>query len=204
MRRDKQENTILVGLIPGPVEPSNLNSFIRPLVDDLLKLWNGIQFSVASLSYVKKIRGALVCVACDLPAGRKICGFLSYSARLGCSRCYKKFPGEFGALDYSGFDRSNWRLRSRVDHNAAAFDLRNKTSLTDLERAESSSGCRYSELLLLPYFDASRMLTIDPMYNLFLGTGKHFFKKILVDRGFILDTHLSLIQDRVHVLFLLV
>ena len=84
--RYKQENTILVGLIPGPTEPGNLNSFIKPLVDDL-KLWNGIQFSVASLSCVKKIRCALICVACDLPAGRKICGFLSYSARLGCSRC---------------------------------------------------------------------------------------------------------------------
>ena len=122
---------------------------------------------MTSLSCVKKIRGEPICVACDLPAGRKIHGFQSYSARLGCSRCYKKFPGEFGALDYSGFDRHNWHLCSRVDHNAAAFDLKNKTSLTDLERAESLNGCSYSKLLLLPYFDAPRMLIIDPMHNLF-------------------------------------
>jgi hypothetical protein len=101
-------------------------------------------------------------------------------------------------LDYSGFDRHNWRLRNRVDHNAAAFDLRDKTSLADLERAASSSGCRYSELLLLPYFDAPRMLIIDPMHNLFLGTGKRFFKKVLVDRGLISDVHLSMIQNRVN------
>ena len=91
---------------------------------------------------------------------------------------YRKFPGEFGALDYSGFNRHNWHLRSRVDHNAAAFDLKNKTSLTDLEHAESSNGCCYSELLLLPYFDVPRMLIIDPMHNIFLGTGKHFSKRI--------------------------
>ena len=158
--RYKQENTILVGIIPGPTEPDKLNSFIKPLVNDLLKL--GID-CVASLFSVKKVRGALVCVACDLPAGRKMCGFLSYTARLGCSQCYKRFPGEFGALDYSGFDRPNWRSRSLAEHNAAAFDLRNKTSLAELERAESLAGCRYSELLLLPYFDAPRMLIIDPM-----------------------------------------
>ena len=195
--RYKQENTILVGLVPGPTEPDTLNSFIKPLVNDLLNLWNGVQLNVASLSCIRKIRAALVCVACDLPAGRKMCGFLSYTARLGCSRCYKKFPGDFGALDYYGFDRQNWRLRGRVDHNDIALKLRNKSSLAELEHAESLSGCRYSELLLLPYFDAPRMLIIDPMHNLFLGTGKHFFKKILVNRGLISDANLTTIQARV-------
>lgn len=34
------ENIIICGLIPGPKEPSlNVNSFLEPLVDDLLKLW---------------------------------------------------------------------------------------------------------------------------------------------------------------------
>ena len=195
--RYKQENTILVGLVPGPKEPDNMNSFIKPLVNDLLKLWTGVEFNVASLSCVKKIRAALVCVACDLPAGRKLCGFLSYTARLGCSRCYKKFPGDFGDLDYSGFDRQNWVLRTCDDHNKAALELRNKSSITELEHAESSSGCRYSELILLPYFDAPRMLIVDPMHNLFLGSGKHFFKKILINRGLISDADLTTIQTRV-------
>ena len=42
--RFKQENTILVGLIPGPHEPSrDINTFLKPLVDDLLKLWEGVE-----------------------------------------------------------------------------------------------------------------------------------------------------------------
>lgn len=36
-----------------------------------------------------------------------------------------------------------------------------------------SSKVRYSCLLKLPYFDAPRMLSVDPMHNLFLGSGKH-------------------------------
>ena len=45
--RSKQGNTILVGLIPGPHEPRHdLNSFLELLVDDLLKLWSGVELNV--------------------------------------------------------------------------------------------------------------------------------------------------------------
>ena len=37
-----QENIIICGLIPEPKEPSlHINSFLEPLVHDLLKLWSG-------------------------------------------------------------------------------------------------------------------------------------------------------------------
>lgn len=37
-----QENVILVGVIPGPSEPSpNINTFLRPLVKELNQLWTG-------------------------------------------------------------------------------------------------------------------------------------------------------------------
>ncbi len=38
---------------------------------------------------------------------------------------------------------------------------------------ESKYGVRYS---ILPYFDPIKFTVIDPMHNLFLGTGKHVFK----------------------------
>jgi len=44
--RNKQENILLVGLIPGPHEPAHdLNSFLEPLVEDLLHFWDGIELS---------------------------------------------------------------------------------------------------------------------------------------------------------------
>ncbi len=37
-KRFKEENVLLVGLIPGPHEPSlNINSFLKTLVEDLLE-----------------------------------------------------------------------------------------------------------------------------------------------------------------------
>ena len=39
--RYKLENLLIVGIIPGPSEPSlNLNSSMTPLVEELVELWN--------------------------------------------------------------------------------------------------------------------------------------------------------------------
>ena len=128
---------------------------------------------IPSINCRKKIRCALMCVSCDLPAGRKLCGFLGHGARLGCS---KKNSGTPGNMDYSGFDRPSWRARNKQDHRDAALKIRDLNTQTARETAESEGGCRYLELLLPPYFDAPRMLVIDPMHNLFLGSAKFFLK----------------------------
>ncbi len=80
------ENIILVGTIPGPREPKkNINFYLRPLVDDLIKLYPGV--NIANTNSVFKetsIRAILTCIMCDMPATRKVCGFFSYHARFGC------------------------------------------------------------------------------------------------------------------------
>ena len=77
-----------------------------------------------------------------------------------------------GSIDYSGFDKQNWH---QAEHNSAAFRIKNLQTITAIEDAESNAGCRYSELMQLPCFDAPKMLVIDPMHNLFLGSVKYFF-----------------------------
>ena len=82
--RFKRENVMLIGLIEG--EPKHdLNSILKPAVDELLQLWKGIWISM------KFVRVALICVACDIPAARKIAGFMGHNATRGCSRCLKHF-----------------------------------------------------------------------------------------------------------------
>lgn len=78
--RNKEENVILVG---WPNEPRDINTFLEPLVTDLLQLWTGVDFSIYSQNARKTIRSALLCVACDFSAGRKTCGFLSFNGLLG-------------------------------------------------------------------------------------------------------------------------
>lgn len=80
--RFKWENIIVIGIIPGPKEPKkNVNSYLKPLVDDLLSLWKGEFFTEGQSKALYKF--ALCCISSDLPATRKCCGFVSYNANRG-------------------------------------------------------------------------------------------------------------------------
>lgn len=51
--RFKRKNIILVGIIPGPKEPSlTLNSILAPLVSDLLEFWKGVSFRLPNDHFV--------------------------------------------------------------------------------------------------------------------------------------------------------
>lgn len=142
------------------------------------------------------IQCALMCAACDLPAGRKVCGFLGHSAKLGCSRCLKHFSGSVGCMNYSGFDRSEWTPRTKKNHVQAAMKLLPCKTKQERNELESSSGCWYSPLVELPYFDPPRMLAVDPMHSVFLGRGKHMLH-LWKDGDLVTDQHYSLIQNHI-------
>ena len=175
--RYKPENILLVGIMPGPKEASsNINSYLGPLVQELEEAWkNG--FSLMNAHQVPiTVRLALSCIACDIPASRKVSGFLGHTASLGCNKCYKKFSASFGQpCDYSVFDRNNWPLRTGQLHRQHVQEVLKETTKTGISAAESRYGVRYSILLSLPYFDPVRFTAIDTMHNLFLGTGKRMF-----------------------------
>jgi hypothetical protein len=197
--RFKPENILLVGLIPGPCEPKHdINPFLTPLVEELLELFSGVQMKIYPSSEVHTVRCALLGVASDIPACRKASGFLGHSATLGCSRCFKQFPGSVGNKDYSGFDRSSWTPRSVSKHRADAEIILHCTQKTRRAQLESEKGCRYSVLLKLPYFDPIRMSIIDPMHNLYLGTAKRIINYIWLETGLLTKKDLSVVQDRVN------
>ena len=109
----KHENIIIVGIIPGPHEPSKtINSHCSPLVDELNQLWVGILMQTPqNISLV--VRAALICVACDIPAARKVCGFMSHNALLGCSKCLKQFP----TTSFMAKNQITWDLTKLIGHH---------------------------------------------------------------------------------------
>ena len=159
--RFKWENIFVVGIIPGPSEPQHdINSYLAPLVDDLLELWErGMSVTVAGM--LVTIHAVLLCVACDIPASRKTCGFLSHSASKGCSKCLKVFPYDvvMRRLNFSGFDACP--TRTHAQHVASAMQTLKAKSQTERDAMESSTGSRYSELMRLPYFDCVRFTIIE-------------------------------------------
>ena len=194
--RNNIENVCLVGVLPGPHEPRrDINSFIDPLVKDLARFWEGVELEVTA-SVKKSVKCAVLCVSCDIPAERKLCGFLGHSANLGCSKCYKIFPGGVGQKNYSGFNRDTWSPRTEAKHCADVLRLSHCTTVTARNGLESKLGCRYSALLNLPYFNPPVMLAVDPMHNLYLGIAKHHLKRIWISMGLLNDSQFTRIQDR--------
>ena len=132
------------------------------MVDDLILLWEGVNFknphSVYMCFQIYAIT-ALCCISSDLPATRKRCGFYGYHAHYGCSKCLKVFPSTFStAPDYSGFNRSSWPKRTIDFHQQVVEHVKNADTLSACETVEREAGVRYSDLLRLPYFDIVRCI----------------------------------------------
>ena len=197
--RYRRENIIILGIFQGPFELSKeINKYLKPFVKELLLLWDGIAIKTNDCGTQQTIRGALLFLCCDLPASKKVCGFLSHSANLGCSKCLCKFAtGVFGVHDFSGFDRNSWVFCTNNKHREDVKATLNMMSKTARSKKESEVGCRYSSLLKLPYFDPARMHAIDPMHNLYLGTAKHIFTKIWLSRNIIDLNAVQVINKRI-------
>ena len=169
-----RENIILVGILPGPHEPSKqMNAFLEPLVRDLLKLWSGVEMNTPD--GVKKVNAALLCIASDIPAARKLTGFVGHSALKACSKCLKSFPTyQFGMKpDYSGFNRNLWPKRDMDTQRTQGMNWKHANTLVQQHDIEREFGARFTELIRLPYFDTIRFSVIDPMHNILLGSAKH-------------------------------
>ncbi|CAC5359646.1 unnamed protein product [Mytilus coruscus] len=173
--RLKKENVITAGVIPGPDEHSlSINTYLRPLVDELNDLWkNGFKYKARDDDKTEEYYVALICCSCDVPATRKIGGFLGHTAKAGCSK----------------------RTTKNHEHRSIAEEIRQQDNMTAKQKLESKHGVRYTELLRLPYFNAISSFVVDPMHNLFQGTAKYMFKTIWKDK--LTGQDLQEIQDMV-------
>ena len=169
-------------LIPGPSEPLlHINSWLH------MWLTSSLYGRVSHLTLLHIIlwlhlRCALLCVACNLPTGRKVCGFLSHATNLG-SKCYSTFAtGVFGKRSYAGFNRKLWIPCNNERHRRDIATIHRSSSNSEKQRKIKEYGCRYSCLLQLSYFDPIMMLPLDSMRNLYLGTPKHILNKIWIKR----------------------
>ena len=120
--RYKVENLIVISIIPGPHEPKlNINTYLKPFVEELQDLYKGVTLPCSSgILSQWHVRACVVCFAADIPASRKVCGFLGHGARLGCNKCYKPFFSDDATFEekpnYGGFDRETWEPRTASRH----------------------------------------------------------------------------------------
>lgn len=166
--RHRVENVFLVGIIPSSKEPSltQINHFLKPLVDELLLFWNwGVYYS-RTFKHAKGrlIRCALVPVVCDTPAARQLMAFGSHSSTHFCPYCGLTLN------DIDNLDTDTWPpgIETREQFLALAEQWRD-TSSSERKKLFDQHGVRYTELLRLPYWDPVKFIVIDSMHALLLG-----------------------------------
>ncbi|KAL1925882.1 hypothetical protein VTP01DRAFT_7272 [Rhizomucor pusillus] len=175
----KPWNVILVGIMQSPKEPSmhRINHYLRPVVDELEKFYTGVIATVNGRSNTR-IRAALLMVACDIRAARKVSGFTGIASMLACYKCKRQFSSIAGnhlQRDFSGFTTEEiaaWEKRSGTENRIHAEAWANASNLDERRMIERVYGAGSSELRRLTYFDAVRCTIVDPMHKLYSGTAK--------------------------------
>jgi hypothetical protein len=175
--RYKKENICLYGIMPGPAEPSTteMNHFLRPLVDEMKDFWNGITFeSTSKFPQGRKIQAALWPIHGDVPAMKKVAGFTSHSSTNFCSLCHIT-RDEY----HSEFPAPKCTCRTSVEVKVQALEWQQATTAKEQSDLADSNGVRYTVLHKLPYWESVTFFTVDIMHNIFLGIFKDFSTKYL-------------------------
>lgn len=74
--RFKKRNMLLVGFIPGPNNPKDLESFLFPLVQEFLELQRGVpDVWNSSRNKLFTLRAHLCVVGADMPGREKLMNF---------------------------------------------------------------------------------------------------------------------------------
>ena len=172
-QRFKAKWTMLTGLIPGPSEPEgHVNSYLSPIVDDLLTLYTGIQIQSCGGNVIFS-RSLLLPVLADMPASRKLSQYKSHKADLPCDKCRFQAVREKGTRGASGkmsfYTNQSCPLRTDEEVRKAMDAYKKASSKASAQTISQKQGVKYSELSRLPYFDMVQNFLIDPMHNLLMG-----------------------------------
>jgi len=170
------QNVYIVGIIPGPGEPSlhHMNHVLRPLVADLLVLWNtGVKLSRTSARGSDRlVRAAIIALVADSPAARKTAGFPGVTSKFFCTFCLQTYSRS------AAFNLGLGPSREKSEHMLKALRWKNAATEADRKEIWAVDEVRWSELMLLPYWDATKFLVVDPMHNLFLNLVSHHVRDL--------------------------
>jgi hypothetical protein len=83
---------MILGLIPGPQQPGNdIDTYFRPLVEDLKELWynDGVQVWDEHKHECFGLKAILFVIVSDSPAARNLSG-QSKKVGYGCPQCFRE------------------------------------------------------------------------------------------------------------------
>ena len=173
----KPENMYL-SIIHGPKEPhlTEVNHYIRPLMDDMVDLWNkGVLFSNTALHPLGWMtNSAIVAAIMDLPAARKMSGLAGPTSHFYCSVCQCFHQFTLARTDFKKWVKWDCSLM-RVQAEA----WKNATMVAEQDKIFVQYGIQWSELWRLPYWNPSHQLVLDSMHCILEGLVHSHFREVL-------------------------
>ncbi|MBW0514310.1 hypothetical protein O181_054025 [Austropuccinia psidii MF-1] len=138
--RNKPGYSLLYSIIPEPNAPNTtaISNVLRPLVNELLILKDGVKIYTSDYPKGREIYVQLLSSVGDLVARHKIVGFGSHSASQFCSWCTAELK-DLQAMSIGTFQGAH-------EVREAANTWKSATSISLQENIRKTSGVRWSQL----------------------------------------------------------
>ena len=104
------QHLICIGVIPGPKKPKDFDSFLWPLIEELLELSSGVRAFDVTTETLFTLRAFLILVFGDMPAISMVMRMKGHNGLTPCRMCLIKaiqIPGSKGTTHYVPLDRSH-------------------------------------------------------------------------------------------------
>ncbi|POW15320.1 hypothetical protein PSTT_02183 [Puccinia striiformis] len=168
--RSKLSNWFLAAITPGPHEPDvvTINHILKPIVEDLLRLKDGIFVKTHQYPNKRKVFLYILPLVGDMPANHKVAGFTSHAGTKFCTWC-----------DVTLDSLSKLKLstpRTKESHLEQAKNWKEADTLGTKNTLRKKSGVRWSELNLLPYRDPVNHVALGVMHNWIEGVLQHHWR----------------------------
>ena len=103
------QHIICIGVIPGPKKPKDFDSFLWPVVEELLDLSSGVRAFDVTAPAMFSLRAFLIHAFGDMPAISMVMRMKGHNGIIPCRMCLIKairIPGSKGSTHYVPLDRS--------------------------------------------------------------------------------------------------
>ncbi|QRV96270.1 Transposase family tnp2 [Ceratobasidium sp. AG-Ba] len=182
-----RENISLCLIMPGPSEPNDyaLDQMLEPLIDELLKLKQGVRMTVwrgdPPIYEEQTVHAELSQHIADLIARIKMGGGASLKSEVNfCLYCHSRLSSLSVA---TGYIREGFQFRDPHQELRNVYRWRSLASNQERRRLFNETGNRFTALHLLPGWHTSTSSPIDAMHILYLGATNWIVKQVLVAAG---------------------
>jgi hypothetical protein len=208
--RFRKKNILPIGVIPGPKKPSDMDSFLWPLVQELVQLEIGVKAFDALSRAVFILHVFLILVFGDIPAISMIMRMKGQNGISPCRMCeIKAIRPNNSNTHYVPLSRKNFPHAEPLEYNASGLPLRTHgrfmqqatevqkaLTATDHERLATQYGIKGIPLLSalgslsfpasFPY-DFMHLIYANLIVNLILLWTGNFKDLDHTDKGYLLD-----------------